>query len=248
MYKAFSFLFCVFITFQLSAERLKRTTQLYEKPGRRTIAQLEEGTPVSILEEKEGWIKIITVANCNYAHFDDNTLELERRTILRGEDGGQLGQVYSKWKLPGLYKLENQTFSGTPTVYFEVIGYVRKSDIDINSIPENRFTFLIDSAKSKITLQNLEHEMENYGFKQVLNDSSFTAYQLNDVKGMDYDNPKERMKLVFYQNRLVAIFHANPFPLKTKEVIQIDGQENLIYLRDLTAEEKKVFGDLFLNN
>lgn len=238
----------IFLSLQAFAEKLKRKAQLYEEPSKRTIAQLEADVPVTILEETNGWLKIITTANCSFSNFDENTLELERKTILRGEDGAQIGQVYGKWKLPGLYWLEYQSFSGKPDVFFEVIGYVRKSDIDENMIPENRFTFLIDSAKSKITLLELHPELDKFNFKQVTNDSGFIAYQLNDIRGLDYDNPIERLKLIFYEERLVAIFHKKPFPLKTKEVIQIDGRENLIYLRDLSPDEKRVFGDLFLEN
>lgn len=243
MLKILSLIFSFLITLPILAERLGRNAQLYEKPGKRTIAQLAEGMPVSIIMEDNGWVKIVTTAYTILSDFDANTLELNRRTILRGDDGSEIGKVYGKLKLPGLYSISETSY----TVYFEVIGYVRKSDIDKNWIPEDRLIYLIDSAKSKITYEELKPEMDKYGFTQTVNDSSFTCYLLNDIVGMDYDNPKERMRLIFYENRLVAIFHEKPFPLKTKEVIQIGGQENLIYLRDLSADEKRIFGELFLN-
>lgn len=244
MPKVISLFIGIIISFQVFAERLGRSAQLYEKPGKRTIAQLTEGISISILEEKEGWVKIVTTAYTLLNNFNTNTLELNRSTPLLGDDGSPVGKVYSKLKLSGLYSISTTA----STVYFEVIGYVRKSDIDKDWIPEDRLIYLIDSAKSKITYDELKPEMDKYGFTQTINDSNFVAYQLDDVFGMDYDNPKERMKLIFYENRLVAIFHSKPFPLKTKEVIQIGGQENLIYLRDLSAAEKKIFGELFLNN
>lgn len=242
MPKIISLLLGVILSLQVFAERLGRTTQLYEKPGRRTIAQLSEGISISIIEEKDGWIKIVTTAYTFAENFNANSLELSRKTSLRGDDSSEIGRIYSKHKLPGLYSSDDET------VYFELIGYIRKSDIDKNWIPEDRLIYLIDSAKSKITYNELKPEMNKYGFTETVNDSGFVCYLLNDIMGMDYNNPKERMKLIFYQNRLVAIFHNKPFPLKTKEVIQIDGQENLIYIRDLSAKEKAVFGELFLNN
>lgn len=242
MPKIISLLLGIILSLQVFAERLGRNTQLYEKPGKRTIAQLTEGIPITIIEENNGWLKIVTTAYTLIENFNTNTLELNRRTQLLGDDGSEVGKVYGKLKLPGLYTITEQT------VYFEVIGYVRKSDIDKNWIPEDRLIYLIDSAKSKITFNELKPEMDKYGFAKIVNDSNFVGYQLNDILGMDYSNPKERMKLIFYENRLVAIFHKKPFSLKTKEVIQIDGQENLIYLKDLGADEKKLFGELFLNN
>ncbi len=242
MPKTISLLLGIILSLQVFAERLGRSAQLYEKPGKRTIAQLTEGIPVNILEEKEGWVKIITRVFTHINNFDANTLELNRKTVLVGDDGSTVGQVFGKLKLQGLY------YTNDEVVCFEIIGYTRKSNIDINSVPENRLTYLIDSAKSKITFDELKRELDKYGFTETINDSNFVAFQLNDVFGMDYNNPKERMKLIFYENRLVAIFHSKPFPLKTKEVIQVGGQENLIYLRDLSATEKKIFGELFLNN
>lgn len=242
MQKIISFFLGIILSLYVYGERLAITTQLYEAPSQRTIAQLSAGTHITIIEENNGWVKVVSTAYTLLTHFNTNTLELNRRTPLLGDDGSDIGKVYNTLKLSGLYSITEST------VYFEVIGYIRKSNIDDNWVPETRLIHLIDSLKSKINFDELEPEMNKYGFTETVNDSGFVSYLLNDVFGMDYNNPKERMKLIFYENRLVAIFHSKPFPLKTKEVIQIDGQENLIYLRDLDANEKRIFGELFLNN
>lgn len=242
MPKIISLFLGIIISLHVYGERLAITTQLYEAPSKGTIAQLSAGTHITIIEENNGWVKVVSTAYTLLTHFNTNTLELNRRTPLLGDDGSDIGKVYNTLKLAGLYSIVERT------VYFEVIGYIRKSNIDENWVPEKRLIHLIDSLKSKINFDELEPEINKYGFTKTVNDSGFVGYLLNDVFGMDYNNPKERMKLVFYEDRLVAIFHSNPFPLKTKEVIQIDGQENLIYLRDLSAEEKKIFGNLFLAN
>ena len=131
---------------------------------------------------------------------------------------------------------------------FELVGYIRTSLIDTNWIAENRLVHIIDSAKSRVRYSDVLPEIKKFGFSVPIQDSGFTAFVLSDIAGLDYKNPIERLKLVFYENRLVAIFHKNPIRLRSKEAIVIDGKENLIYLRDLNATEKRIFGLLFLND
>ncbi|HYG14495.1 MAG TPA: hypothetical protein VEC12_02005, partial [Bacteroidia bacterium] len=157
--------------------------------------------------------------------------------------GQETGRTYGKYKLPADYRYENGQ------VFFELTGYIRETEIDTSWVPEHSIGKLIDSAASKISYNDLEMQLSKFQFYLQLKDSSgFESWQLNDVVGLDYKNPKERLKLIFYEDRLVAVFHKFPFKLKSKEVILVDGRDNLIYLRDLNAREKKIFGRLFLGD
>lgn len=243
MSKLFSAILYSLIVLPLFGERITKTVELYEAPGRQAIAQLYTGTTFYIEKEVEGWAKIITVVHTSTENLDDYTLEIQRKAELknRAESNTLQGKVYNKLKLQGLYNIT------TDDLVFELIGYIRKSEIDTNWIPELKLTRIIDSTESKVAYDDVLSQIEKHGFFVTTKDSGFIAFQLNDVKGLDYKNPIERLKLIFYENRLVAIFHKNPFPLNTKEVIQIGGQKNLIYLRDLSADEKRIFGELFLD-
>jgi len=216
--------------------------EVYQAPSERALARLYAGSNVYVAEYKNGWAKIVTVVSTATQNFDEYTLELNPRTRLYSTGKvHEVGRIYGKLKLQGLYNYTDKT------VTFELIGYIRASQIDTNWIPEKRLVQLIDSTQSKISYTNVLPDITKYNFFVSTEDSGFIAFQLNDIKGLDFKNPIERLKLIFYEQRLVAIFHKNPFPLHAKEVIQIDGRENLIYLRDLSAAEKKIFGELFLS-
>lgn len=225
-----------------SAERINANAEVYSEPGKSTIAQLYKGSGIYIAQQDANWAKIIAVVNSPSSFFDDNTLELKRSSLLYDAIGQETGRVYGNLKLPAQYSYTDDY------VIFELVGYIRTSLIDTNWIAENRLVHIIDSAKSRVRYSDVLPEIKKFGFSVPIQDSGFTAFVLSDIAGLDYKNPIERLKLVFYENRLVAIFHKNPIRLRSKEAIVIDGKENLIYLRDLNATEKRIFGLLFLND
>lgn len=215
---------------------------MYSQPGKSTIAQLYKGSGVYVAEQDANWTKIIAVVNAPTLYFDENTLELKRSSLLYDAIGQETGRIYSKLKLPAQYSYNDNN------VIFELVGYIRTSLLDTNWIAENRLVHIIDSTKSRVRFDDVLPEIKKFGFYNDTEDSGFTAFVLNDIAGLDYKNPIERIKLVFYENRLVAIFHKKPMKLNSKEAIVIDGKENLIYLRDLNATEKRIFGLLFLED
>lgn len=225
-----------------SAERINANAEVYSEPGKSTIAQLYKGSGIYIAQQDANWAKIIAVVNSPSSFFDDNTLELKRSSLLYDAIGQETGRIYGNLKLPAQYSYTDDY------VIFELVGYIRTSLIDTNWIAENRLVHIIDSAKSRVRYSDVLPEIKKFGFSVPIQDSGFTAFVLSDIAGLDYKNPIERLKLVFYENRLVAIFHKNPIRLRSKEAIVIDGKENLIYLRDLNATEKRIFGLLFLND
>lgn len=225
-----------------SAERINANAEVYSEPGKSTIAQLYKGSGIYIAQQDANWAKIIAVVNSPSSFFDDNTLELKRSSLLYDAIGQETGRIYGNLKLPAQYSYTDDY------VIFELVGYIRTSLIDTNWIAENRLVHIIDSAKSRVRYSDVLPEIKKFGFSVPIQDSGFTAFVLSDIVGLDYKNPIERLKLVFYENRLVAIFHKNPIRLRSKEAIVIDGKENLIYLRDLNATEKRIFGLLFLND
>ena len=225
-----------------SAERISTNTEVYSQPGKSTIAQLYKGSGVYVAEQDANWTKIIAVVNAPAQYFNENTLELKRSSILYDAIGQETGRIYSNLKLPAQYSYTDDY------VIFELVGYIRTSLLDTNWIVEKRLINIIDSTKSRVRFNDMLPEIQKFGFFNDTEDSGFTAFVLNDIAGLDYKNPIERIKLVFYENRLVAIFHKNPMKLNSKEAIVIDGKENLIYLRDLNATEKRIFGLLFLED
>lgn len=225
------------------AERVNLNTEVYETPGTRVVAQLYKGSGIYVAERSKGWAKIIAVVVADKSLYDEYTLTFPKKVNLYDAIGQETGRTYGKYKLPADYRYEDGK------VFFEMVGYIRETEIDTNWVPEHSIVKLIDSAASKITFDDLELQLSKFQFYQQLKDSSgFECWQLNDVVGLDYKNPKERLRLIFYDNRLVAIFHKFPIKLKSKEVILVDGRDNLIYLRDLNATEKKIFGRLFLGD
>ncbi len=226
--------------FFVSAERINNNTEVYSQPGKSTVAQLYKGSGIYVAEQDANWTKIIAVVNAPIKNFDDNILELKRGSGLYDALGQETGRVYSNLKLPAQYSYTDDY------VIFELVGYIRTSLLDTNWVAERRLVHIIDSAKSKVRFEDVLPEIQKFGFFNKTEDSGFTAFVLNDIAGLDYKNPIQRLKLVFYENRLVAIFHKNPIKLNSKEAIVIDGKENLIYLRDLNATEKRIFGLLFL--
>lgn len=242
MKNALSSIVLLLLPFFLFAERINNTAEVYSQPGKSTIAQLYSGSGIYIAEQNKDWTKIIAVVNAPAKAFNDNTLEVERGTILNDALGQSTGRLYSKLKLPAQYSYN------TDNVIFELVGYIRTSLIDTNWVIENRLVHIIDSARSKVLLSDVLPDIKKFGFYVPVQDSGFTAFQLNDIAGLDYKNPVERLRLIFYDDRLVAIFHRFPLKLKSKEAIVVDGKDNLIYLRDLNATEKRIFGLLFLNN
>lgn len=240
MKKVSAVLLFLFATFFAQAERLNTLAEIYEEPGKQTIAQLYKGTTIYVGEQNKGWVKIIAVVQAAKAGYDEYTLTLPKKTQLFSTDNQLTGFASGKLKLPaGYYYTDTK-------VVFELVGYIRISEIDSNWVPERVFAKMVDSAHSNISFVDLAPRLDSFGFFSPLADSGFAAFQLNEVMGINYKNPAQRLKLVFYQNRLVAIFHKYPFLLKTKEVIIVSGRENLIYLRDLNAREKRIFGKLFL--
>lgn len=231
------------VFFNTKAERINANAEVYAEPGTAVIAQLYKGSGVYVSESAKGWVKIIAVVVADKTLYDEYTLTFPKKVILYDAIGQETGRTYGKFKLPADYRYE----SGK--VFFEMVGYIRETEIDTNWVPEYSLTKLIDSAASKITYDDLELQLSKFQFYLQLEDTTgFECWQLNDVAGLDYKHPKERLRLIFYESRLVAVFHKYPFKLKSREVILVDGRENLIYLRDLNAYEKKIFGKLFLGD
>lgn len=232
--------FLLFCFIAAQAERVNRDTEVFEEAGTRTIAQLYKGSGIYIVERNKGWAKIIAVVVATNKGYNEYTLTLPKKTKLLDIEGNPTGYSPAKLKLPGKYRYEDSL------VVFELIGYIRETEIDTNWIIEHELVRFIDSAGSVINFTELEPTLKKYRFFITNNDSGFVAYAMADIPGLNYYNAYERIKLVFYENRLIAIFHSNPLKLKRKEAIMVDGKDHLIYLRDLSAAEKRVFGNLFL--
>lgn len=240
MKKATLLLFFIATVSFAIAERINADTEIYEEPGKQTIAVLYKGSGVYVAEQKDGWAKIVSVVFASKKGYDEFTLELPRRAKLYDATHQVTGKVYGKLKLPRRYSYPDTS------VMFEMVGYIRSSQLDTNWIVESVLARMIDSARSKIGYDELLPVIQKFRFFVPVQDSGFIAFQMDDVPGLEYQNTEERIKLVFYENRLVAIFHKKPFALKSKEAIMVDGRENLIYLRDLSQTEKRTFGNLFL--
>lgn len=240
MRKLLPLYFLLFCFLNGNAERVNTDTEVFEEPGTRAVARLYKGSGVYIVERTKGWAKIIAVVVASKKGYDEYTLTLPKKTKLYDIEGNITGYAPSKLKLPGKYRYEDTL------VVFELIGHIRETEIDTHWIIENELARFIDSAGSIITYRGLEPTLKKYHFFKSKNDSGFVAYAMADIPGLNYYNAYERLKLVFYENRLVAIFHANPMKLKSKEAILVEGKDHLIYLRDLSQAEKRVFGNLFL--
>jgi hypothetical protein len=237
--KTAAIILLLFTYAHLFAERTNAPTEVFTEPGKEIYAHLNPGVEIYVVENKNGWTKIVAVAVASKTGYDAYTLVLPKKTILYNHNKQEIGKLYGKTKLPGKYFYHNDS------VYFDLEGYIRTTEVDTNWVPEIVFANLIDSAKNKIGYDELLPTLNRFGFFLSFDSSNFTSYTLNECIGVHYKDPHLRLKLVFFERRLICLYLTRPFALKNKEVIIISGSVNKIFLRDLNPSEKKLFSQLF---
>jgi hypothetical protein len=237
--KTVTIILLLFTCLHLFAERTNAPTEVFTEPGKEIYAHLNPGVEIYVVENKNGWAKIVAVAVASKVGYDAYTLELPKKTTLYNPDKQQIGMLYGKTKLPAKYFYQNDS------VYFDLVGYIRTTEVDTNWVPEIVFANLIDSAKNKIGYTQLLPVLNRFNFGLELDSNNFEAYTMSEYIGVYYKEPQMRMRLVFYEKRLICLYLTRPFALKNKEVIIINSSVNKIFLRDLNQSEKKLFSQLF---
>jgi hypothetical protein len=101
--KVSAVLLFLFAAFFAQAERLNTLAEIYEEPGKQTIAQLYKGTTIYVAEKNKGWVKIIAVVQAAKAGYDEYTLTLPKKTQLFTTDNQLTGYASGKLKLPAGY-------------------------------------------------------------------------------------------------------------------------------------------------
>lgn len=191
----------------VKAEIINGRVNFRLKPNGPILFILKDGEKVECGELKNGWYKISVSIKTTQKQLDEG-YDVKKGDKLIGLKGKLLGVALS----------DVPPEASMPTsAYMEIFGYVRVSDIKVNSIPENNLDSILKVKAAHLQYVDLKDflKREEYFKADLLHKTlpKMDEYCIYESTVVD-ESPGYRIGLIFQDNYLVAIEHSRA--LKTK--------------------------------
>ncbi|MDR3696035.1 hypothetical protein [Mucilaginibacter sp.] len=237
-------IFCLGFLINLTkAEVIDGPANIRLSPNKQILVSLNDGVEVECGLLTNGWFKISFTIKITKQQYDKG-YEVKKGDILINQKnkvvGVALGDIPTGLSIPG-------TYGGLkgPAVYeMEIFGYVYKSNIKQNSIPEN----VIDSTFKRGTFS-----FKYDSLKGFMKDNSFKAqgiikrplphceeYCVYESTVMD-PSPGYRLGLIFEDSELIAIEYSRAINIGVYRTYATSDETKLIIFRSPKNTDIKTF-------
>lgn len=209
------------------------TTYVYDSIGGNIIFTIHSGTQIeSAPTENPEWNEMaVTVSISNQEANANEIAEGETLTNKDDEEIGVITKTQTFW--------DKDKNGEAPCGILR--GFIKKSDIDPNSILENILRQKC-SSKTQRTLSSMEEIINNYNFVNYQFDSllanlDFYKEEYQDLNEMEEyiledswlsDPGSDRLSLLFLQDYLIAIVHKRPMEIANTVKFSLPGKREMI--------------------
>lgn len=235
---------CMLTTLPALAERTKSQTIVLSAPGGEPCFVLNRDTFIDCLENKASYVLV----GLNVSFPEESLVEersLKKGTPLLDETGVKIGHTLAETEVTFVFPGGDGYSDGV------LMGYVPRSSIDPNSVPEAALAAILNGRKQPVEMPDLKAHIARMRYSAWIAGKGHRSYYMTDNSVMD--GAGFRLGLVFRQDTLVAVIHSRPLAVRFTgtEIVrdeQYNSGLNMSYVVQLSEKEKGVIREVFFTN
>ena len=195
----------------ITSERIDGPANIRDTVNGKIIFSLNDKIAVAATEPQNKWLQVGVIADLSQKQMDSLFIAKGSKIIV---DGKEVGQAVENIHLNGAFK-SNEGLKG------ELIGYTFSSNIKSNTIPENVFSIIVNSASSTLTINDFKQFLKDFQFNEydgLL--THFKAFEI-DENWIDDPSPLLRLWLLFQGDKFYGVFHSRPLALNGAKTMKV---------------------------
>lgn len=196
--KSYLFIFLVLLSFGTKAEKTYGICTIQAEPDGSDIITLEGDVFIYTAPHSNAYYKVLLECFVYKKDCYDN-LRLNNKTKLYDKQFKRIGSTLTDFN-PMKFVEENDSM-----LLVQISGYLHKSSINPETIPEINLSELLMKAPVNAKLDYFKNHLETFGYKpfdEALSYRSYIIYEPDFVR--QTMNP--RILMIFHEDELIAIF------------------------------------------
>jgi hypothetical protein len=218
----------LFVSIDLSAEIINGPANIRIEPQKEIFVRLCDSVEVRCTVLKDNWYQIAFTIMVSEDIFK-NQKQIKKGEKLIDFNGKEIAIAMNDIPFSKSSSWSSGGASGNPKRFgMEIYGYTHKDNIYNWSIPENQLNKIISENNSNFILTTFDRFLYDFKFEKygLLKDlaPALTEYMIyeNDI---DDPSPLDRIRLIFEDQKLIAIVHSRG--------LNTDGYKTIDIKRDM---------------
>ncbi len=230
-----------------SAERIDGPANVRTNPKGITLISLFDNVLVDCTELRNNWYQIAISLKINESQYE-SAIPIQKGDTLVNWKNEKIG--IALMNIPDSLCF-SWTSGGAPEnpkrFGMEIFGFTYKGNIKPESIVENDLVEIINSNNHELSKQLFSKHLEKFNYIEGLSIAEMPEYETLMVSENIIDDPSpiDRVRLIFEENKLIAIVHSRFLNLNY-ETVDIDRGRMLTIIQSMNLEKKKRF--IAMNN
>jgi hypothetical protein len=242
MKKLFLGLLFGLVSLTVFAEKIDGPANIRTEPKGEVRFSLNDQVVVECTEIKKDWYEILVTIKLTEQQYNTYPLIFKKGTKLFDMQDNEIGETLVDLRVGS--KMTAGGAPGVPKWYAsELHGYTYKSNIRPESIVEPVLKDLIKENKSNLTIDNFKNHMSEFHYTdglEIPNYGNLTTYMIYE-NAIDDPSPLDRIRLVFEDNKLIAIIHSRELDLFDFKTYEIARGRKLTIIKQFSDIERADF-------
>jgi len=232
----------LFLSIDLSAEKINGPANIRIEPQKEIFISIYDSVEVRCTELKDNWYQIVFTIKVSEDIYK-NKKQIKKGEKLIDFNGKEIGIAVNDISLTTSSAWSSGGAPGNPKRFgMEIYGYTHKDNIYNWSIPENLLNKIILANNSKLTLETFNKFITDFKFEKygLLKDSvpNLTEYMIHE-NDIDDPSPIDRIRFIFEGKKLIAIVHSRGLKTDGFKTVKIQRDMNLtIFTLPKNMDEK----------
>ena len=231
---------CACIIFsEAFTERINGPANIRTSPKGDARFSLHDNVFVDTTPMENDWYHLMVSIQLSKEQYETEPLILTKGMKLFDTHGKEIGVV-----LQDIEPSNKMTAGGAPGIpqwyAAELFGYTYKSNIRPESIIEPVISELITTNRSALVFSNFQNHLRQFNYTDGLDIADMphlTTYMVYEST-LDDPSPLDRVRLIFYNEDLIAVVHSRDLNLPGYETIPIARERKLTILTTFEDDEK----------
>jgi hypothetical protein len=240
-----AFLFCSFwlSTFFIQAQFTEETTKILDKEQGSPVFVLRGGEQLYSYAPENDWYKVRKKVVVRVVDVEGKLMN--PGVTLRNEKGDSIGYTLTELKVKELEKIKQ--FRGEDYYKAVVEGYVFKTKLEDNSIPEESLTEILKIKNRTTQQEEIDALMQRYSFEERKFDDMVVFVMREEEKTLG-EEKDFRIILVYRGGSTLYAVMTNAHTVEAPKVKATweDGDFKVTYLYKPSAAQKELIEDKIL--
>jgi hypothetical protein len=222
------------------AERIDGPANVRQEIKGEAMFALNDNVSVDIGELKNDWYEIVVSLTLTERQYEDGVIKKGQK-LINGK-GEEVGVALKDVSLDSKYS--GGGAPGVPQWYgADIYGFTYKGHIRPESVVEPAITKIIESNRQNLTHQVFKEHMDYFGYVDGLKIKDMAKYQTYMIYEsiLDDISPLDRIRLIFEDDKLVAVVHSRDLILTNSETVLIERGRKLTFIKVFSARDKEAF-------